>query len=127
MNKRLQAALILAAGAAVAQLMMPAFAADAGKLRVIYDQTRTGFAFPESIVYDPGQKVFYVSNFGGSELKPAEKDGMSPEHAACPVPPVAGCSPAVTSALPVSTLQLTPSPILPCARSVINAAFGVSR
>ena len=43
---------------------------------MVYDQTRTGFAFPESIVYDPGQKVFYVSNFGGSELKPAEKDGM---------------------------------------------------
>ncbi len=76
MNKVLKAALIVAAGMAVAQLMTPAFAADAGKLRVIYDQTRTGFAFPESIVYDPGQKVFYVSNFGGSELKPAEKDGM---------------------------------------------------
>ena len=50
-------------------------AAEAGKLRVLYDQTRTGFAFPESIAYDPARKVFYVSNFGGSELKPADKDG----------------------------------------------------
>jgi DNA-binding beta-propeller fold protein YncE len=78
MHKGLKAALIFAAGAAVAQLgsMAPAIAADAGKLRVISDQTRTGFGFPESVVYDPAQKVFYVSNFGGSELKPGEKDGM---------------------------------------------------
>ena len=73
MTRGFKAALIVAAGFAVAQL---AFAADAGKLRVIYDQTRTGFGFPESIVYDPAEKVFYVSNFGGSELKPGEKDGM---------------------------------------------------
>src|SRR3954462_2304317 len=51
-------------------------AAEAGKLRVISDQTKTGFGFPESVVYDPSAKVLYVSNFGGSELKPGEKDGM---------------------------------------------------
>jgi DNA-binding beta-propeller fold protein YncE len=75
MNTRITAALILAI---VAQFVLaaPASAADAGKLRVIDDQTRTGFGFPESIVYDPAAKVFYVSNFGGSELKPGEKDGM---------------------------------------------------
>ncbi len=77
MSRKMKAALILAAGVAVAQFgfAAPADAADAGKLRVIYDQTRTGFAFPESIVFDPAAKVFYVSNFGGSELKPGEKDG----------------------------------------------------
>jgi DNA-binding beta-propeller fold protein YncE len=59
-----------------AQTGSNAHAADAGKLRVLYDQTKTGFGFPESVVYDPSQKVLYVSNFGGSELKPGEKDGM---------------------------------------------------
>ena len=44
-----------------------------------------------------------------------------------PLPPVAGCKPAVTSPLPVSILHLTPSPRLPWARSVISAASGVSR
>jgi len=52
---------------------------------------------------------------------------MSPEQAACPLPPVAGCNPATTSALPVSILQLTPSPMRPCARRVISAASGASR
>ncbi len=42
----------------------------------MYDQTKTGFGFPESVVYDPAAEVLYVSNFGGSELKPGEKDGM---------------------------------------------------
>jgi sugar lactone lactonase YvrE len=50
-------------------------AADGGKLRVISEQTATGFAFPESVAYDPSAKVLYVSQFGGTELKPAEKDG----------------------------------------------------
>ncbi len=53
-----------------------ALAADSGKWRVLYDQTKTGFGFPESVVYDPSAKLLYVSNFGGSELKPGEKDGM---------------------------------------------------
>jgi sugar lactone lactonase YvrE len=78
MERGMKAALVLAAWAIAAQFVFaaPAGAADAGELRVIYDQTRTGFGFPESIVYDPAAKVFYVSNFGGSELKPDEKDGM---------------------------------------------------
>jgi sugar lactone lactonase YvrE len=50
-------------------------AADGGKLRVVSEQTATGFTFPESVAYDPGAKVLYVSQFGGTELKPAEKDG----------------------------------------------------
>src|SRR5207253_3153958 len=53
---------------------------------------------------------------------------MSPEQARLPSPPVAGWSPAVTSALPVSTLHATASaPRLPRARSVISAAPGCSR
>ena len=43
-------------------------------LRVVSEQTATGFAFPESVAYDPRAKVLYVSEFG-SELKPLEKDG----------------------------------------------------
>ena len=76
MSRKLTA--VLAAGVAVAQFgfIAPAQAADAKKLQVISEQTAGGFGFPESVVYDPAAKVFYVSNFGGSELKPAEKDGM---------------------------------------------------
>jgi sugar lactone lactonase YvrE len=56
-------------------LVTGASAADANKLRAISEQTATGFAFPESVAYDPGAKVLYVGQFGGTELKPAEKDG----------------------------------------------------
>ncbi len=52
---------------------------------------------------------------------------MSPEQACTPLPPVAGCSPASTSALAVWTEQVMPSPIAPSARSVISAAAGASR
>jgi hypothetical protein len=50
-------------------------AADTKQLRAISEQTIPGFAFPESVAYDPGAKVLYVSQFGGTEPKPAEKDG----------------------------------------------------
>jgi hypothetical protein len=43
-------------------------------IKVLSDQTATGFKFPESVAYDSQAKVLYVSQFG-SELKPAEKDG----------------------------------------------------
>ena len=52
-----------------------AVAAKADGLRLISEQTASGFAFPESVAYDPNAKVLYVSQFGGTELKPAEKDG----------------------------------------------------
>ena len=52
---------------------------------------------------------------------------MSPEQANDPVPPVAGCKPASTIALPVSTLHEIPSPNLACAFKVIIATFGSSR
>jgi hypothetical protein len=52
-------------------------AAEAKKWRVISEQTASGFAFPESAAYDPKAKMLYVGQFGGKELKPAEKDGQS--------------------------------------------------
>jgi hypothetical protein len=50
-------------------------AQDGGKWRVVSDTTATGFTFPESVGCDAGERVLYVSQFGGTELKPAEKDG----------------------------------------------------
>ncbi|MGH8648593.1 MAG: hypothetical protein ACREUP_04705, partial [Burkholderiales bacterium] len=55
-------------------LSLGAYAQEGKGLRVVSDQTVTGFAFPESVAYDPKAKVLYVGQFG-SELKPAEKDG----------------------------------------------------
>jgi len=69
-------ALGLAACLPVVQVGNPprASAQDVKPLRVVSEQTVKGFAFPESVAYDPQAKVLYVSEFG-SELKPAEKDG----------------------------------------------------
>jgi hypothetical protein len=44
------------------------------QVRVASEQTVRGFAFPESVAYDPKAKVLYVGQFG-SELKPTQKDG----------------------------------------------------
>lgn len=49
-------------------------AVSAEDMRVVSEKTATGFAFPESVAYDPQAKVLYVSEFG-SELKPTQKDG----------------------------------------------------
>ncbi len=76
MTRIFRAVWLLTAGIAAVAIGFNVQAADAGKLRVMYDQAHGGFGFPESVVYDPAAKVFYVSNFGGSELKPGEKDGM---------------------------------------------------
>jgi len=43
-------------------------------VKVVSEKTVTGFKFPESVAYDPEAKVLYVGSFGGTELKPAEKD-----------------------------------------------------
>jgi sugar lactone lactonase YvrE len=48
---------------------------DDRKWRVVSDTTAGGFTFPESVGCDATERVLYVSNFGGTELKPAEKDG----------------------------------------------------
>jgi sugar lactone lactonase YvrE len=55
-------------------IALRAYAQDVKPLRVVSERTVKGFAFPESVAYDPQAKVLYVSEFG-SELKPAEKDG----------------------------------------------------
>jgi len=59
---------LLAAGCA-------ALDGGSGPLRVVSDRTVGGFVFPESIGCDAGEKVLYVGSFGGTELKPADKDG----------------------------------------------------
>jgi len=48
-----------------------------GPLKVVSDTKLPGpFVFPESVGCDPVENVLYVSQFGGKELKPAEKDGL---------------------------------------------------
>ncbi|MGH8680055.1 MAG: hypothetical protein ACREVS_16280 [Burkholderiales bacterium] len=77
MNKRASVALALSAALAIAQpaISPEASAQASGALRVSSEQTVGGFAFPESVAYDPRAKVLYVSEFG-SKLAPVEKDGM---------------------------------------------------
>lgn len=47
-----------------------------GPWRTVADTTVAGFAFPESVGCDLEERVLYVSQFGGTTLKPAEKDGL---------------------------------------------------
>src|SRR5690242_8553416 len=49
----------------------PAAARD---LSVLSERVVGGFGHPESVAYDPKEKVLYVGDFG-PELKPADKDG----------------------------------------------------
>ena len=60
---------------AVAALLAISTAALGQGLRATSEQTVGGFAFPESVAYDPGRKTLYVSEFV-SKLAPLEKDGM---------------------------------------------------
>jgi hypothetical protein len=57
-------------------VLLPAIspAASAVEMNVLSERTVSGFGHPETVVYDPGAKVLYVSDFG-AELKPADKDG----------------------------------------------------
>ena len=48
--------------------------ASAKELKVLSEQTATGFGHVESVAYDPKGKVLYASDFG-PDLKPADKDG----------------------------------------------------
>jgi len=48
---------------------------DSRPWHVVSDTPAGGFAFPESVGCDSSANVLYVSQFGGTELKPAEKDG----------------------------------------------------
>jgi hypothetical protein len=47
---------------------------SAKELKVLSEQTATGFGHVESVAYDPKGKVLYASDFG-PDLKPADKDG----------------------------------------------------
>ena len=48
--------------------------ASAKDLKVLSDNTVTGFGHVESVAYDPNGKVLYTGDFG-PDLKPADKDG----------------------------------------------------
>jgi len=76
MNKGIPVGLMLTVCMAVAEPGISAQASgkEAKGLRVVSEQTASGFTFPESVACDPRAKVLYVSQFG-SELKPTEKDG----------------------------------------------------
>lgn len=70
MNKKAGMALAI-----LAALALPATAAQEAKgLKVVSDNTVSGFQFPESVGCDAKNKALYVSQFG-SKLAPAEKDG----------------------------------------------------
>ena len=47
-----------------------------GPWRVVGESTIAGLAFPESAGCDRENNVVYVSQFGGTQLKPAEMDGL---------------------------------------------------
>ncbi len=76
MSKGMVLGLALSASLAVVQVGTPpgVSAQEMKAIRVVSDQAATGFAYPESVAYDPQAKVLYVSQFG-SELKPTQKDG----------------------------------------------------
>lgn len=75
MSKRIAFIVALAGCLAILQMVIgigtvhDAYAA----LRIMSDRTIGGFAHPESVVYEPSERVLYVSQFG-SVLKPTLKD-----------------------------------------------------
>ncbi len=73
MIQKLSAGIALGVGLAAFQLAS-APSALAKDLKVLSENTVTGFGHVESVAYDPRGKVFYVSDFG-PELKSADKDG----------------------------------------------------
>jgi len=65
-----------AADEAEREILEPMLDRDEGPPKVLSDRTVGGFVYPESVGCDATERVLYVSNFGGKELKPAEKDGL---------------------------------------------------
>ena len=61
---------------ALATLLAGCAGMEQGPVRALSDTPVTGFAFPESVGCDAAGGVLYVSQFGGTELKPGEKDGL---------------------------------------------------
>jgi len=70
---RILSGLALAACLAAAQTMS-ASDVSAKELKVLSEQTATGFGHIESVAYDPVGKALYASDLG-PDLKPADKDG----------------------------------------------------
>lgn len=68
--------LLAIAAVALAGCVVVPMEPDTRPWRVMGETTVGGFAFPESVGCDRGEGVLYVSQFGGKELKPAEKDGL---------------------------------------------------
>jgi len=71
--------LLFAAFAASLGVLVATAAAQpvsAKELKVISDKTVTGVGHPESVAYDPKEKVFYAGDFGTTPDKSGEKDGL---------------------------------------------------
>jgi hypothetical protein len=67
---------LLAATAALLAACAPIAVGPPGPWRAVSETTIAGLAFPESAGCDRENNVVYVSQFGGTQLKPAEKDGL---------------------------------------------------
>jgi len=75
-SKRFESASAPVVGAAMLlAVFLLALPSPASALKVISEKSVPGFKFPESCAYDPTADVIYVGSFGGTELKPGEKDG----------------------------------------------------
>jgi len=61
--------------AIAATLFIASLAHGADAWKVTSDTPVTGLVFPESVGCDAAGKALYVGSFGGTELKPGEKDG----------------------------------------------------
>ncbi len=70
-----KAALVAITSIALLSWSAPAALAGPSGWKAASDTVAKGFVFPESVGCDPSGKFIYVSQFGGTELKPAEKDG----------------------------------------------------
>ena len=70
------AAASIAAFVVMSLVSPPALAGESKPLRLLSEETVSGFEFPESAAYDPKAKVLYVGQFGGTKLDPVGKDGL---------------------------------------------------
>jgi hypothetical protein len=71
--KKISTGLALGACLVISQ-MAAARVALAAEMKVLSEQTTTGFGHVESVAYDPKGNALYTSDFG-PDLKPADKDG----------------------------------------------------
>src|SRR5476649_1899755 len=73
MIKKIFTALAMSACLVVLSMAMTT-GVSAAEMKVISQQTTTGFGHIQSVAYDPKGKALYTSDFG-PDLKPAAKDG----------------------------------------------------